>query len=109
MDTTAIYRAALGRRPDDWQRTLANDQWPQVLVAPTGSGKTAAMTLGWAAHRLRSPNSTPRRLVWCLPMRTLVDRARSPARLPNGSSTRRRIGSGNQDQPTLGHLEVTQT
>ena len=40
---------------------------------PTGSGKTAAVTLGWAAHRLRSPDETPRRLVWCLPMRTLVE------------------------------------
>ena len=47
--------------------------WPQVLIAPTGSGKTAAVTLGWAAQRLQSPEKTPRRLVWCLPMRTLVE------------------------------------
>ena len=52
---------------------LTTDAWPRVLIAPTGSGKTAAVTLGWAAHRLRSPGSTPRRLVWCLPMRTLVE------------------------------------
>ena len=44
-----------------------------MLIAPTGSGKTAAVTLGWAAHRLRDPDNTPRRLVWCLPMRTLVE------------------------------------
>ena len=78
LDSTAIYRIyriALGKdqRPDPWQRALMEDEWPQVLIAPTGSGKTAAVTLGWAAHRLRSPNSTPRRLVWCLPMRTLVE------------------------------------
>ena len=50
-----------------------DEEWPQVLIAPTGSGKTAAVTLGWAAHRLRAPDATPRRLVWCLPMRTLVE------------------------------------
>ena len=75
MDGTTLYRIALGkdRRPDSWQLALATSAWPRVLVAPTGSGKTAAVTLGWAARRLRSPADTPRRLVWCLPMRTLVE------------------------------------
>ena len=75
MDGAAIYRIALGeeRSPDRWQLALTTDAWPQVLIAPTGSGKTAAVTLGWAAHRLRRPDTTPRRLVWCLPMRTLVE------------------------------------
>ena len=52
------------------------DAWPQALIAPTGSGKTAAVTLGWAAHRLRDPESTPRRLIWCMPMRTLVEQTK---------------------------------
>ena len=75
MDGAILYRIALGaeKRPDPWQLALATEAWPTVLVAPTGSGKTAAVTLGWAAHRLRSPETTPRRLVWCLPMRTLVE------------------------------------
>ncbi len=75
MDEVAIYRLALGEkiRPDPWQQDLMKDEWPQVLIAPTGSGKTAAVTLGWAARRLRSPDTTPRRLVWCFPMRTLVE------------------------------------
>ena len=75
MDGTTLYRIALGdqKRPDPWQLPLATDVWPRVLVTPTGSGKTAAVTLGWTAHRLRSPDSTPRGLIWCLPMRTLVD------------------------------------
>ena len=75
VNGTAIYRVALGedRKPDDWQLALMTGKWPRVLVAPTGSGKTAAVTLGWAARRLRSPDSTPRRLIWCLPMRALVE------------------------------------
>ena len=82
MDGAAIYRIALGeeRSPDRWQLALTTDAWPQVLIAPTGSGKTAAVTLGWAAHRLRSPDATPRRLVWCLPMRTLVEQTAEAAR-----------------------------
>ena len=75
LNTPEIYRIAFGRdaRPDSWQSRFATDMWPEVLIAPTGSGKTAGVTLGWAAHRLRAPETTPRRLVWCLPMRTLVE------------------------------------
>ena len=75
MDDATIYRLVFGggAQPDGWQLALATNAWPQVLIAPTGSGKTAAVTLGWAAHRLRDPDGTPRRLVWCLPMRTLVE------------------------------------
>ena len=75
MDGVTIYRIAFGTdaQPDPWQQALMNSAWPKVLIAPTGSGKTAAVTLGWAAHRLRSPHEIPRRLVWCLPMRTLVE------------------------------------
>ena len=74
-DIDSIYRCALGpdRSPDVWQRDLATNEWPNVLIAPTGSGKTAAVTLGWVAQRLRAPDGTCRRLVWCLPMRTLVE------------------------------------
>ena len=82
MDGATLYRIALGdeARPDPWQTALATEAWPTVLVAPTGSGKTAAVTLGWAAHRLRSPGTTPRRLVWCLPMRTLVEQTANSVR-----------------------------
>lgn len=74
-DGASLYQLIFGTgsRADSWQLALASDSWPRVLIAPTGSGKTAAVTLGWAAHRLRNPERTPRRLVWCLPMRTLVE------------------------------------
>ncbi len=75
VNITGIYKVALGDgvRPDAWQRELAADEWPEILIAPTGSGKTAAITLGWAARRMRARGATPRRLVWCLPMRALVE------------------------------------
>ena len=82
MDGATLYRIALGdeARPDPWQLALATESGPTVLVAPTGSGKTAAVTLGWAAHRLRSPGTTPRRLVWCVPMRGLIEQTAGAAR-----------------------------
>lgn len=82
MDVSQIYRCALGgdRPAYAWQVEFANNEWPRVLVAPTGSGKTAAVTLGWAVHRLTRRTGTPRRLVWCLPMRTLVEQTAEKAK-----------------------------
>src|ERR1700693_394395 len=70
-----VYRRAYGREiaPYSFQRALAEDSSVEVLVAPTGLGKTAGVTLGWVWRRLTEPGETPRRLVWCLPMRTLVE------------------------------------
>jgi CRISPR-associated endonuclease/helicase Cas3 len=54
----------------------------QLINIPTGLGKTAAVVLAWlwnrvihtdAAHR----KAWPRRLVYCLPMRTLVEQTRN--------------------------------
>ena len=82
MNTSEIYSLAFAQPtcPDFWQQQFAMDEWPEVLVAPTGAGKTAGVTLGWAAHRLRTPRNTSRRLVWCLPMRTLVEQTADAAR-----------------------------
>lgn len=71
----STFSTALGpdREPYEWQRNLAAQSWPTVLIAPTGSGKTAGVTLAWAHHRLLWPDRTPRRLVWCFPMRVLAE------------------------------------
>lgn len=71
----AVYRRAYGRElaPYPFQRAIAENLGVDILIAPTGLGKTAAVTLGWASRRLTAPATTPRRLVWCLPMRTLVE------------------------------------
>ncbi len=108
MDGAAIYRIALGedRQPDAWQLALAGDAWPRVLIAPTGSGKTAAVTLGWAARRLQNPDDTPRRLVWCLPMRTLVEQTADAVREWFGRLAAGTDGAGRLPGPEDVHVPM---
>lgn len=65
-----------GLDPFPYQRRLAekNEDWPELLDVPTGLGKTAAVVLAWLYKRtvIHDPK-TPRRLVYCLPMRVLVE------------------------------------
>ena len=56
-----------------YQQALAQRHWPDALIAPTGLGKTAAVVLAWLWKRATAPETAPRRLVYCLPMRTLAD------------------------------------
>lgn len=68
------------RQPFPWQDTLARaGEWPTLLNIPTGLGKTAGVVLGWAFKQLTEPENTPRRLVFCLPMRTLVEQTEAEA------------------------------
>jgi CRISPR-associated endonuclease/helicase Cas3 len=53
----------------------------KLINVPTGLGKTAAVVLAWLWNRLlhhdaSHRNAWPRRLVYCLPMRTLVEQTR---------------------------------
>jgi CRISPR-associated endonuclease/helicase Cas3 len=73
----SFFRAATGgTAPYRYQTRLAElAELPDVLDVPTGLGKTAAVVLAWlwrraGEHTLPRP---PRRLVYCLPMRTLVE------------------------------------
>ncbi len=76
-----------GRSPYPFQCRLAEAEapdFPSLLNIPTGSGKTAAMILAWLYRRRyhSSPDvraATPRRLVYCLPMRVLVEQTRDEA------------------------------
>jgi CRISPR-associated endonuclease/helicase Cas3 len=70
----AFFARATGNPPFPFQSRLAEvDAWPDLLTVPTGAGKTATAVLGWAWRRLVRPTETPRRLVYCLPVRSLVD------------------------------------
>lgn len=57
----------------------------QLIDIPTGLGKTAAVVLAWLWNRVAQPDEAerqkwPRRLVYCLPMRTLVEQTEAEAR-----------------------------
>jgi len=93
MQFDQFFQAATGYQPYDYQRRLAwGDCRSRLINIPTGLGKTAAVVLAWLWNRLtmptpaleRSANETapwPRRLVYCLPMRTLVEQTRDNVQL----------------------------
>ena len=78
---TALFRQATGGNdPLPYQTGLAVvDPLPSLLDVPTGLGKTAAVILGWVWRRRFAGESirkkTPRRLVYCLPMRVTNGRS----------------------------------
>ncbi len=75
-----LFTTATGLpEPFKYQEILATTPtFPEMIDIPTGLGKTAAVILGWLYRRRfhLSANvcqTTPRRLIYCLPMRTLVE------------------------------------
>jgi len=80
IDLATLFQSALGKEAFEYQRLLTLDPLGnRVLCLPTGSGKTAAAMLTWLYHRLNRTPNTPRRLVYCLPMRALVEQTRDLA------------------------------
>ena len=73
VDISSFYNVVLGYEPYPYQARLACSLWPDMLDVPTGLGKTAAIYLAWQYKRASGDGATPRRLVWCLPMRVLVE------------------------------------
>ena len=73
-----FFNKATGYQPFDYQCRLAGGDSgtasrSQLINVPTGLGKTAAVVLAWLWNRVRLQYPKwPRRLVYCLPMRTLV-------------------------------------
>lgn len=85
-DFRKFFHAATAHVPFDYQERLATDvcaDGPNSLTinVPTGGGKTAAAVLAWLWNRCGHPDPHhrkrwPRRLVYCLPMRVLVEQTR---------------------------------
>jgi CRISPR-associated endonuclease/helicase Cas3 len=77
MNGFSDYFARLtGCPPYGWQSRLAlEDECNDRLIRiPTGFGKTAGVTLAWLWNRVhRRNNAWPRSLIYCLPMRALVE------------------------------------
>jgi CRISPR-associated endonuclease/helicase Cas3 len=78
-DTTfrEFFKQATDNWPYPYQERLAEKEIQSLLIGiPTGCGKTAAVVLAWLWHRSVDPENTPRRLVYCLPMRVLVEQTK---------------------------------
>ncbi len=108
----SFFQAATGNEPYPYQCRLACGEQSgppgeqplaggvpcasRLIEIPTGLGKTAAVTLAWLWNRvaLQCPD-WPRRLVYCLPMRTLVEQ------------TRDEIKRWVENLATAGHLPTT--
>lgn len=77
-DYQQFFRHATGQLPFPFQLRLAqSERWPARIEVPTGLGKTLAVVVAWLWRR-QHPTfrlSTPRRLVYCLPMRVLVEQS----------------------------------
>ncbi len=71
-----FFKELTGFTPFPFQEDFAvKPHLPCVLEAPTGSGKTATVVVGWLWKRFMKEEEVPRRLVYCLPMRVLVEQA----------------------------------
>jgi CRISPR-associated endonuclease/helicase Cas3 len=76
-----FFQQIFGKEPFAYQRRVALEaEMPALINAPTGAGKTAAILGAWLWRRLNNPQSVGRRLVYCLPMRTLVTQTAKVAR-----------------------------
>ena len=76
-----FFQVAAGYRPHGYQARIARLGLPDVIKAPTGTGKTGVI-LAWLWRRLYGPDpgGTPRRLIYALPQRSLVDQVSGEAR-----------------------------
>ena len=79
-----FFEKATNHRPCPWQERLALDPEGQsrFIDIPTGLGKTAGVVLAWLWNRMQSDENSPwpRRLIYCLPMRTLVEQTEGEVR-----------------------------
>lgn len=84
LDFERLFRIATagdekaGVSPYRYQYRLAFEGLSEIVKCQTGSGKTLAVFMAWLYRRLFHPDpnvreATPRRLIWCLPMRALTE------------------------------------
>lgn len=69
--------------PHGWQIELASQSVcnNRLIRIPTGFGKTLGVVAAWLWHRVSLRDQEwPRRLVWCLPMRVLVEQTEQEVR-----------------------------
>lgn len=82
---SALVKHTTGLDPYPFQQRIADEGYPDLLRAPTGTGKTLAAVLPWIWRRFLHEDpavraATPHWLVIALPMRVLVEQTRDTIR-----------------------------
>lgn len=83
MTFSSFFASISDHQPHPWQFSLADDAHchDRLIRIPTGFGKTLGVLSAWAFNRMqRQDDEWPRRLVWCLPMRVLVEQTEQVVR-----------------------------
>ena len=85
FDQLFVRATGIDSGPFPFQRRFATEAaLPNLVRVPTGLGKTAMAVLGWLWRQRFAEDAvqraTPRRLVYCLPMRVLVEQTRDSVR-----------------------------
>lgn len=83
MRFSDFFAAMTGNQAHPWQQALGDNEAPadRLIRIPTGLGKTAGTVLAWLWHAsVRNDGRWPRRLVFCLPMRVLVEQTEAAVR-----------------------------
>src|SRR6266705_6648901 len=88
LDAAFLQWSSGSFSPFKWQRRAFHDliagKLPEAVDVPTGCGKTSILALwilAYAAQKLRNSQSKlPRRLVWVVHRRTVVDQTTEVAR-----------------------------
>lgn len=76
-----LFRTVTKLTPYNYQERLAAQLIAsRILRIPTGAGKTAAIILAWLHRLSEGQPDAPRRMVYCLPMRVLVEQTVDLAR-----------------------------
>lgn len=93
--------------PRSWQGSLVAEQTcrDRLIRIPTGLGKTEGVLAAWSYFRIgKNDDRWPRRLIWCLPMRVLVEQTREVARnladripVPKGNRPTVHVAMGGED------------
>ena len=92
--------------PRPWQRELAAEATcrDRLIRIPTGLGKTEGVLSTWSFYRTHQADDRwPRRLIWCLPMRVLVEQTEHVAKelaskMPSGQRPSVNVAMGGEDR-----------
>jgi CRISPR-associated endonuclease/helicase Cas3 len=100
-----FYKALTGYPPFRWQRRLWGElvagKLPDAIDIPTGLGKTSIIPIWLLAIATQSPLTLPRRLIYVVNRRTVVDQATDIA-----ERIREKLSSVGKVHEALGRLSI---